>query len=639
MNTEESRGEIEKLNEELQSRHYKEASSERHEMKDREALDVREKWQSPPLEEVLKGEREAPPSNSLMKKAFVFSLLFFIAAIIVAGFVFLGGANFISSKNVEVNILGPTMASAGKALELGVSVLNKNNADLEVANLSIQYPTGTRSPSNTSETLTFSKEELGVIKAGRDATRNVRVVLLGSVGETKIFKFSVEYRVKGSNATFYKDKLFEVVIGDAPLTIAVDSPESITSGEEFETKVYVTLNAPDILKGVVLKVEYPYGYTPTNSSPLAGLNNNIWMLGDLSPGDKKTISMRGKLVGQNEEDRTFRFYAGVSDDRSLSSNLKIALTSILNTVSIKRPLVALNAVFNGENTTSFTAPLGQTVSVSIRFQNNMPDKILNPRLEARLAGGALNKSSVTASNSGFYDSLNSKIIWQISNSVEALELLPGEDGQVSFSFSSLPQESLPQGSRDISVSLLLVGVPLGGREAISVSESYQVKIASQLNFSAKALRSGGPFTNRGPLPPKAEKETTYTIIFRTGNTQGDVTPASVTARLGPGVKWVGASSSGSEDLSYNEASNVVTWDLGSLPSGSGFSAPIKEAAFQVALTPSTSQIGTAPVLVSNIAFTGRDLETGADVRASAPALNTRLTEDPSFIQGDGIVQK
>lgn len=639
---EEGKSEIEKLNETLNSRtQYEEIKDQRHPVKELDSPDVGSTWQSPNLDEMLQEEREMPTTNPFMKKIFVFALLFFIATIIVGGFVFLGGTNFVSSKNVEVNVVGPSIVSAGEALELGISISNKNNTDLELANLSVQYPPGSRSPANTAETLTFSKEDLGAIAAGAETTRNVRAVLLGSIGDVKEFKFSVEYKVKGSNATFYKDKLFEVVIGNAPVTVSVESPRSVTSGEEFETNVLITLNSPGVLKDVVLKVEYPYGYQAGVAVPATALDNNIWMLGDLSPGDQKKVVIRGRLSGENEEERTFRFYVGVSDAGGASRNLRIALASMLNTVAISRPAVGLTIAFNGENALNYVAPAGRTVSTSVRFQNNLPDKLLNPRLEARLSGSALDKSSVTAASSGFYDSLNSKIVWEISDSEGKRELVPGADGRISFSFASLPLESLVGSNSDITLSFVLSGAPLGasGQRPISVSESRMVKIASQVNLTAKALRSLGPFTNRGPIPPKAERETTYTIALSVGNTQGDITPASVTARLGPGVTWIGASSAASEDISYNEAANTVTWDLGTLTALSGFSSASREADFQIALTPSTSQIGTVPTLALGIIFIGKDLTTGVEVRASNPPLSTRLSSDPTFIQGDETVIK
>ncbi|MBI1974585.1 MAG: hypothetical protein HYS51_01930 [Candidatus Zambryskibacteria bacterium] len=634
------KSEIEKLNETLNSRtRFEETKDERHQVKELDVPSVQEKWQSPELDEMLKSEREAPSPASFVRKVFVFAVLFFIATIIVAGFVFLGGANFVSSKNVEVNVMGPTMASAGETLELGVSIVNKNNADLEVSNLSAQYPQGARNPQNSSQALTFEKQELGAIRAGGEKTKNVRAIILGAIGDKKEFKFSVEYRVKGSNATFYKDKIFEVVIGDAPLTISVESPERVTSGEEFQTKISVTLNSPDILRDVVLKAEYPYGYAAISSAPTAA-QENVWLLGDMSPGDTKTIIIRGKLAGQNEEERTSRFYAGVSDGKG-ARNLRIVLTSILNTVSIKRPAIGLDILLNGESAASYVVPAARNISAVAKFQNNLPDKLLDPRLEVRLSGSNLNKSSISAFQGGFYDSLNSKIVWQITSASGAQELAPGDSGQVNFTFASLPEGAPDSNAGDIKLDFVLSGIPVDAPSAqtVSVKESRSVKIASQVNLSAKAVRSSGPFTNRGSIPPKAERETTYSIIFNLKNTLGNIAPAVVTAKLGPGVKWIGAASAPEEDISYNSSSNTVTWDLGTLASSSGFSAASREIAFQVGLTPSTSQIGTAPILVSGINFLGRETDSGADLKTTSSSLTTRLTADPAFIQGDDIVVK
>ncbi|MDP2642123.1 MAG: hypothetical protein Q8P21_02445, partial [bacterium] len=65
----------------------------------------------------------------------------------------------------------------------------------------------------------------------------------------------------------------------------------------------------------------------------------------------------------------------------------------------------------------------------------------------------------------------------------------------------------------------------------------------------------------------------------------------------------------------------------------------RELAFQISLKPTAGQIGTTPVLVNSIVFSGRDTLTGNTVTVNNPPLNTRLTSDPVFIQGDDIVVK
>ncbi|MDP3763454.1 MAG: hypothetical protein Q8Q92_02230 [bacterium] len=638
---EESKGRIDKLSDTLYSRtRYKNPLDKRTPVKEFESPDVETNWQTPGLDEILKHERIVPPINPLMKKFFVFALIFFIATVLVAGFVLMGGSNFISSRNVDINVLGPTTTSAGEALELGVSISNTNNADLELANLSIQYPTGSLNPDNTAASLTYTKDNLGVIKAGTEAVQNVRMVLLGSSGEVKEIKFSVEYKVKGSNATFYKDKIYEITIGDAPITLAIENPAFVTSGDRFTTTVSVTSKSRDVLKSVVLKAEYPYGYSMLDATPQSLSDNNIWVLGDLSPGSKKTVSIRGELLGENNEERTFRFYVGVSDGSDTSPNLKIIIVSMLDTIAIERPSIDLNVTFNGENASVYIAPAARPINTAIRFQNNLPDKLFNPRLEVNFSGTSLDKSSVTVGDKGSYDAGRSKIVWNLTNSLGLPELLPGEGGQVTLNFSSLPNLFLTSGTHDITLNFSLTGVPIGavGQSPITINETRIVRISSQVNFSSKILRSLGSFTNQGPIPPKVDKETSYTVVFSIVNTQGDLGEAKVTAKLGSGVTLLGTPI-GTENTTYDSMSNVLTWDLGALPSGANLSSAARELAFQISLKPLIGQIGTTPVLVSNIVFSARDTLTGDTTTVNNSSLTTRLTNDPAFIQGDDIVVK
>ena len=639
---EEEKSKIEGLGDTLNSRtRYKDPLDRRTPVKAEELSDVGETWQSPDLDEMLKHERIPAKVNPFMKKVFISAFLFFVATIFIAGFIFFGGANFVSSKNVNISVLGPTTVSVGEALELGVSISNTNNADLEFANLSIQYPQGSRNPTNTAESLTYTREDLGVVKAGAEMVHNVRVVLLGSTGETKEIKFTVEYKVKGSNATFYKDKIFEVTIGDAPITLTIDSPSSITSGDDFTTEVTITMNSPDVLKDVVLKAEYPHGYGVISATPEAVSLDNVWVLGDLSPGDKKTISIRGRLLGEDEEERTFRFYVGVSDSSNVNPSLKIILVSLLNTVSINRPSIGLDISFDRENVSTYIAPATRPVSTSIKFKNNLTERLLNPTLIVTLSGALLDKNSVNTGINGSYNPIDSRIVWNLTNSFNVPEFAPGDGGEVTFKFASLPDLSTLGSNNEILLNITMTGVPVDavGQIPVTVSEIRTVKISSQISFTSKALRTLGPFANYGPTPPKVGEETTYTVVLNLANTQNSFAESKVTAKLGPGVKWLGTSSFLSENVSYDDTSKVVTWNLGTLPSGTSSSSGTREASFQISLIPTINQIGTAPVLVNSIVFSGRDSSTGKTVTTNNPALTTTLSSDPAFIQGDDIVVK
>ena len=631
---------VERLKERLYSNtRYRAPEDSRRPVGALESPEVEAKWQTPELDEMLKHERIVSAPNPFLKKFFIFSIVFFVATLGVAAYIIMGGANFVSSKNVDITVLGPTSVSAGEKLDLGVVVTNANNADLEVVNLIIQYPQGARDSEDTSRTLTYAKEEIGSIRSGDEVVRDLSMVLIGSIGEVREIKLSVEYTVKGSNATFQKEKVYEITIGEAPISLSIERPTNVTSGETFTTLVSVTLNSTEVLKGVMLKVEYPYGYAAVDSSPAALPEGNIWSLGDLSPGDKKTISIRGSMVGENLDERTFRFYVGVSDSGNASNAFNNLLVSTQESITVARPSIGLNVSFSGSNVPVYIAPAGQTITTSVRLQNNMTDKILNPRLEVRFSGEVLDRFSVNAQSDGFYDSQTNNIKWDISNNANLPEFLPGQSNQVSFSFASLSDPSVLSGSREIQLEFILTGTPQGADQfqPISIRESRTVRIASQVSLNAKSARTLGPFINTGPIPPKVGEATTYTAIFEVGNTQNDGRGTKLVATLGPGVTWVEASDEDNEKVTYNSVTNTVTWDMGTLSSGSGFSSAKRTAAVKLSLTPSTSQIGTSPTLLSGIVLSGVDSFTNQSFSVSHQPLTTAFTTDPAYIQGDDRV--
>ena len=52
-----------------------------------------------------------------------------------------------------------------------------------------------------------------------------------------------------------------------------------------------------------------------------------------------------------------------------------------------------------------------------------------------------------------------------------------------------------------------------------------------------AVRSIGPFENMGPIPPKADNETTYTIIFSLSSPFNDINSVEVTGSLPSYIAW------------------------------------------------------------------------------------------------------
>jgi len=125
-------------------------------------------------------------------------------------------------------------------------------------------------------------------------------------------------------------------------------------------------------------------------------------------------------------------------------------------------------------------------------------------------------------------------------------------------------------------------------EKIESSILKTVTIASDVLFTPRAVYFTGPFLNNGPMPPRAEKETTYTIIWTVTNSSNALSDVVVSATLPSYIRWMNVISPASEKVSFNPIGGKIIWDIGNLSPGSGSFGSQKEVAFQIAFVPSVN---------------------------------------------------
>jgi len=75
-------------------------------------------------------------------------------------------------------------------------------------------------------------------------------------------------------------------------------------------KISLKSNSADILKNVILKGSYPFGFTFVSSSIKPLSDNMTWKIGDIPPGGWTDSTIKGKIQGEDSETRVFRFATG-----------------------------------------------------------------------------------------------------------------------------------------------------------------------------------------------------------------------------------------------------------------------------------------------------------------------------------------
>ena len=561
---------------------------------------------------------------------FIIAFVFFIIALGVAGYFFYFGGNSVSVDKITIDIQGPTTIAAGDTVPLSLTVINKNPVAIDNAIIEINFPTGTRNASNTLEAYPRYIENLGTLPSGATITRSIKAVIFGGAGQTLSLPISLSYGTAGSNATFVKKSSYALIVSSTPLSVSVDTLTETVSGKPITLTLTVRSNATVPLDNVVVAGTFPFGFSVTSSS--MPLNNSNFSLGTLTPGAVKTITLTGTLQGQNNEQRVFRFTVGTA--KSVSDQTPgITYMTQDATVLIVASFINTNLAINGDTSPNVVVSPGRSQNVTLSYTNTLSTSITNATVEIAISGSAVDYDNIQTSN-GFYRSADHTIVFSRDTDPALTTLAPGASGISTFTFPTLASglfASSPTITFTISVSGTRVGqsnVP----EKVSAVMTKTAKVITTVTLVASSLHNSGPFISTGPIPPQANQVTTYTIVWNAQNAGNTVANGVVSAILPSYVSYTGKTS-GIGSFSYNTNSHTVTWNIGDLTQGSNV-----QGAFQVSLTPSTSQKGSTPQLTGSASFSGHDRFAGVQVEATADPVTTETLGDPGYISTNGTVQ-
>lgn len=563
------------------------------------------------------------------KRLFLVSLIFFLIALGAALFSIYRGAITLSSKNVEVMILGNSFVSGGEALPIQVDMINKNSADLIDAEVTLSYPKGSVDVAGSE--FERIKKPLGTIGSGKTKTESFSVVLYGEQGTSRTILARLEYKLAGSSTVFVKENSFSVMINSSPVSLTIDAPSSTASNQPFTMTIRTAFSGDSLLDNAIVKAEYPNGFVFLSASPAPESGSNVWSLGDMVKGTERTISIKGKLVGEEQDEKSFHVFVGSRSGPS-DSKISVAYNSLLHSMVIAEPFVSGSILVGGKSDDIIAIPVGSSVDGSIKWTNNAPIRITNPVFTLDLSGETINTNSIKA-NGGLYDPLEKRIVWNNETSFDLGVIESGAQGTLPFSFDTLPVKAGSAG--DISLSLSVSGTfPERDfiEDSISGLDQKTIRFASRLQFASQALYSIGKIKNSGPFPPRVDKDTTYTIDWTMMPVENPLTESVAKATLPIGVSWVGVISPQSEVVSFDPDTRVVSWNIGGVPRANStrFS---RSVSFQIKVHPTSSQVDSELQLLGETTINAFDTVAGTNLSITRAPLTSRLITDPAYSTG------
>lgn len=623
--------------------------SKNKEFSDTFALDLRDHKVSPESSWKHDEEdvpRELPPvepqkKGGFVKWLFILSIIFFIGALSFFGFMFLRGEQTISSGNIDIQVVAPTRIGSGEETAIDIVVRNDNNVDIRLSEIIVEYPKGTKSSVDRSTDLPRERLDIGDIKKGETVRRTVRPVVFGEEGAVVAMDIALQYRLEGSQSVFEKEIVYEVPIGTSPVVIKVESQKEINAGQDIPLTVTIESNSDDVVKNLLLFAEFPSGFEVRSTEPKTVPEKNIWRLGDIEALGKRTVKVVGRVYGNQNEEKFFRFSLGSeSSKESLRAESLFAKTE--KSVLVKRPFIATTLSFGSGGESATNATPGKNISFGLEVENNLDVPILDGEVTMSVRGSMVNKGELS-SDKGFYRSSTNIISWTKFEEERLAIVGPGEKVNLRVNgelFGAFSKEASGRKNESIEVDITVKGKRISEDnvpEEIVSTVTKKIPIDTEITMSSKIVHNGGSIVNNGDIPPRVDKETEYTVTWNVTNSLNDIQNAKIVAVLPSYVTWKNAIYPTTEKVTYNNETREVVWDMSKIMAGGGINGSFKQVSFKIGFTPSLSQVGSSPVLLRLATFSGRDTFTGTEIKVTNRELTTVLIGDPNYTFGNDKV--
>ena len=525
-----------------------------------------------------------------------------------AAYIFLGDRQVVSEDNIKVDIIGPVSIGGGDKISVDVVVQNNNAATIESVDLVIEYPDGTK----MIDLITDLKRErisLGDILPGAVAKKTLDLAFFGEDGDIKKIDFEIEYRLPGSTNYFDKFESFEVALSAAPVQIIVDGIRRLSAGQLLDLDIEVTSNSEQPIENLIFVANYPFGFEFDNATLEPSVGNNIWYIEDLKPNESKKFRISGAIQAQDNEERVFRFNAGIEDSEN-PNNIAINFYKTSHAVEVERPFVGLDIDFGGSTESTQVFSSGENITSRIIFTNNTDSSIRDLEFTVVLEGESLNEKLVKVSD-GFYRSSDNTAVFNKDTQPDLEEVKPQEQRAMTFVLASNSLLKNPKNLKnpEIKISAEVKGSRIsesGVEEDISEKEFALIKLQSDISVDVETLYQDQIFSNTGPIPPKVDTPTTYTVAWRLSNSTNNINGARVVGTLPSYVEWNDLTSPLSENVYLDVDARKIIWEVGNAPLSTGYNSPARAVYFQLTLTPSVNQIGGSPPLVTDINFSAMD---------------------------------
>ncbi|MBT5807899.1 hypothetical protein HOI18_01345 [Candidatus Uhrbacteria bacterium] len=575
----------------------------------------------------LSHKRQSPLTGMLIK---LIVFLMIVSALAWTGFFLFTQGLFQDNETLMIEIEGPDEVRSGE--EVSYTIRYENGGSVPIASLTMKLnlPSTFHTFTTIPEASADQEWTVGSLTPGSDGAVTLTGVFLAEVESAQRLQALFTYKPANFSSEFQDIATYKVDVTESVVALTLSGPEKALAGDEAEYIINIQNTNLDPVYNLRVTPSLPDDFTITETDPAITDGLTYWSIDSLDAGELEALTLRGSFTSSASGDQNIGVAAGfVDEDLFLQQASEELVTDVLGGA------LGFSLIINGSNTNQ-TAELGETLRLSIDYQNNSKEDVSDMGFELNLSssegiipinwtdadidGGSRSGNTITFSGAT-HDSLST--------------LQAGADDVIDL---SLPIDSSLSGADadtfTISLKAILsqVGGVAGTREIDTTPITVQINSDARVSAHARYYSEGGTAIGSGPLPPEVGETTSYRVYWNLSNGLHALDDVEFTTTLPQDVNWLESTDTDIGSVSYNSTTRQVSWTISRMPT----SVENAGAWFGVAINPAEGDVGRFIKLTNPTSFTATDAATDEGLSETLEIVSSDLSSD-AFGEGKGVV--
>lgn len=544
------------------------------------------------------------------KKLFVFDMALLAFALFLLGtsiFFFFWKPTIVDLVDLSFSF-GNDRIRSGDEIRIGLNYRNRSEHNLKDALIGVHLPPGfVVNRSKTPETI-FTKNSIlniGDIESGGSGMVDIYGFIFAEPNKDERITGYFSYIREDTGKKEQKVAASIFKAAGSVLMAELTLPTSSFSSREVPVNLKLTNFGTSVLESIAVKHDSPKPFLPeTQTKSIV-----------LQPGESRVLS--GIIVAPQQGGKYLQnFEVGL-----LVNNVYIKQIQISRELDVYSPEVTSEAKI--ESNIPY-AEGGQTIPLKLKWKNNSQATLSNLKLRLFTTPGIVDLKATAIANNMKVDGQN--IVADKNTRTSMADGRPGNSDEFEIKLVLLNRFTT-DGQTTLQIKPTMEGeIPdLPGQKFYREGSPTSLPVSTQIFLNLRPIyyTADGDQLGRGPLPPQIGETTKYWIAATIDNGVNPVSQNSFRATLGDGIEFTGKQSvTIGPEINYDPESKVVTWNYYLVPAMSEIGLY-----FEVAVTPSASQVGKKIVLIKNSAFSAADDLLGKNLSDSTGILDNTLRSD------------